>query len=696
MRFIWVSFFLVFCSSYFSLLAVSSVFFYPNEGCFVLENDFIRRVISLTDSGISTSSYKIKHNGFDLSKAPSNEFSFCLNGHFFYGNRNFSLSDYRIEKEFDGYSLVIFLRNPVCGVKVHYRIYDNHAVIRKCVCVSNVSDERCILSDLFWERLFLDPSGGKDLMGHFGSYLFTTPYAGGRYDPAVLFCGDMASVILGNEAPGILKYTGLYTLEQDEVCIGMNGKGDNYPFVYTLGPDSSFSSPYGFILSTTKRPVYESFDYDLARFVREVLPIRLFQKQSSPRFLYNTWMPFRYSINDTLLFELADHVSQMGADYFAIDDGWQTFYGDWEVDSTKFPNGLRPVFDSIRAKGMEPGIWFAPTTLDARCKVYHEFSDCSVTDKDGNPSNLHGWLNNYPAYTMDITNPKWYNYILSRLKFLISEYGIRYVKIDLSVIKSAYVTVPVRSGSYKSTVFSSGREEYLYRGYEQLARFSDDLYAAFPDLIIDYTYELWGDHHTIDYFLTAHADLDWISNFNAYDLSGMQEVRNLCRQRGRVLPSSSMLIGNMCFDAPESLTAFVSGFGSTPLMLGDARVLSDKQKRDFKFYADWFKSMVARYDILPYYQTGGIFNEVRDGCWDGFARFNTTLSGGILCLFRNHSVEGKRMVTLPFVNSDSRYILKDASGKIIGRFSGKVLKEKGVSVSIKAPNGFAAIEIAPL
>ena len=696
MRFVLFSFFSVFCSLYFSLFAVSSVSFLSEDACFILENDFIKRVISLTDSGISTSSYMVKSNGFDMLKAPSNEFSFCLNGRSFYGNRDFSLSDYVIQKENDGYSLVVSLHNVACNVEVSYRIYDGHAAVRKCVSISNVSNRSCILSDFLWERLFLDPSGGKDLMGHYGSYLFTTPYVGGKYDPAVLFCGDSVSVVLGNEAPGILKYTGVYTLEEGEVCIGMNGRRDDYPFIYTLRSGDSFSSPFGFVLSTPQRPAYELYDYVLADFVREVLPVRLFQKFSSPRFLYNTWMPFRYSICDTLLFDLVNHVGEMGADYFAIDDGWQTFYGDWEVDSSKFPNGLGPVFDSIRAKGMEPGIWFAPTTLDARCKVYDEFKDCVVVDKDGNPCNLHGWLNNYPAYTMDITNPKWYNYILSKLKFLISEYGIRYVKIDLSVLKSAYVTVPERSGSYKSTLFSSGREEFLYRGYEQLARFSDDLYAAFPGLIIDYTYELWGDHHIIDYFLLAHADLDWISNFNAYGFSGMQEVRNLCRQRGHVLPSSSMLIGNMCFDAPDALTAFVSGFGSTPLMLGDARVLSEKQKRAFRFYADWFKSMDIRYGVSHYYQSGGIFNEVREGCWDGFARFNTTLSGGILCLFRNHSVEGRRVVTFPFVDRDRRYVLKDASGRVLGRFSGKRLMERGISVSIKDPNGFAAIEIAPL
>ncbi|MDD6210628.1 MAG: alpha-galactosidase [Bacteroidales bacterium] len=678
------------------LSAASTVSYDKNNRRFILENNFVKRIISVYDSGISSTSYIIKENNYEMTREASKEFSFCLNNRLFCGNKDFIFSDYQIWEE-DGKSrLSIVLNNPDCKVHVLYEIYDSHPVIRKNVTITNLSSYTCTLSDLFWEQLTMDPLGGKDLKGYFGSYLFTTPYAGGKHDPAVLLNGDKASILLGNEAPGILKYTGLYTTGQNELTIGMNQRNSDYPFVYTLNANSSFQSPSGFILSTINKPDFISFDYDLADFVREQLPVRLYQKKESPRFLYNTWMPFKYSINDTLLYQLADDVSDTGADYFAIDDGWQTYYGDWDVDLKKFPQGLKPVFDYIRSKGMKPGIWFAPTSLDARCKVYKDFSDCTVTDKNGEPSNLHGWLNNYPAYTMDITNPKWYNYVLSKLKSLIVDNGIEYVKIDLSVVKSAYVTQPERSGSYKITENSSGREAYLYKGYEQLAKLSSDLYTIFPDLIIDYTYELWGDHHAIDYFLIQHADLDWISNFNAYSSKGMQEVRNLCRQRGRVIPSSSMLVGNMCFDAPESLTAFISGFGSTPLMLGDARQLSKKQKESFKFYAEWFKKMQNLYNIMEYYQTGGLFNDVNEGSWDGFARFNTSLSGGILCFFRNHSVEPYRITRVPFIDPSKEYCLKDVSGKEIGRYKGIQLQEDGLPVSIKDPNGFIVIEISAM
>ena len=34
----------------------------------------------------------------------------------------------------------------------------------------------------------------------------------------------------------------------------------------------------------------------------------------------------------------------------------------------------------------------------------------------------------------------------------------------------------------------------------------------FPNLLIDYTFELWGQKHLINYGLPRVADLDWMSN----------------------------------------------------------------------------------------------------------------------------------------------------------------------------------------
>jgi alpha-galactosidase len=66
-----------------------------------------------------------------------------------------------------------------------------------------------------------------------------------------------------------------------------------------------------------------------------------------------------HNINEKLIRELADTASEYGFEEFVIDDGWQSSYGDWGVNREKFPNGLKPVFDYIKSRGMKPGIWIS-------------------------------------------------------------------------------------------------------------------------------------------------------------------------------------------------------------------------------------------------------------------------------------------------------------------------------------------------
>ena len=53
-------------------------------------------------------------------------------------------------------------------------------------------------------------------------------------------------------------------------------------------------------------------------------------------------------------------------DYWWMDAGWYVNKsgwpktGTWEVDSKRFPNGLRAISDHARAKGVEDIVWFEP------------------------------------------------------------------------------------------------------------------------------------------------------------------------------------------------------------------------------------------------------------------------------------------------------------------------------------------------
>jgi alpha-galactosidase len=63
---------------------------------------------------------------------------------------------------------------------------------------------------------------------------------------------------------------------------------------------------------------------------------------------------------------LVDAAASAGAEVYCVDAGWfvepgkrwSSTLGRWSPDAVRFPNGLSPVCEYVRSKGMVPGIWF--------------------------------------------------------------------------------------------------------------------------------------------------------------------------------------------------------------------------------------------------------------------------------------------------------------------------------------------------
>jgi alpha-galactosidase len=553
------------------------------------------------------------------------------------------------------------------------------------------------VENLFIEDLFFDPSysTGVDIFKTYGREWTKPPFEGGTYDPAIYVRGENGNFILGNEAPGMMKFTSVYK-GLNEIRIGMNPASHAYPFRRYLQQDETFTSPEVFIILTLETDPEAAFEKDLGKYIREYMGIKLFNREVPPVFLYNTWNPFRININKDLIMELADALEETGVEYLIIDDGWQDHNGDWNVNRTKFPGGLKPVTDYIRGKGMKPGLWISLTIAEQKSKAFEKFRDYAVKDASGNPANLHGWSNNLEILTMKIASP-WYDHIKNKMRGLVKDYGIQYFKIDLGMVKSAYIMEKERSGSYDENEYFKGREEYLYMAFEKTNQLFDELAAEFPDLIIDCTFELWGDWHIIDYSLLKHADVDWISNFEAPPPVGSRTVRHLAWHHGMVVPTAGMVIGNQKMEVPDHEFSVFSNMASTPIMLGDPRELSPDEKKWFNNIIFWLTEMHRKYQVFKYYQTGGISGPPLPHDWDGFARFNPEADGGILCIFRNEQMDHTRTFRLPWCRENNSYLIVDAeSGTEVGEFSGLQLREEGLKVRIDGINQAKAFEIRPM
>ena len=85
----------------------------------------------------------------------------------------------------------------------------------------------------------------------------------------------------------------------------------------------------------------------------------------------NTWEAAYFDHDHAALYALADAAAEVGAERFVLDDGWfrhrrsdNAGLGDWYIDEEIYPQGLEPLAEYVRGKGLEFGLWFEPEMIN--------------------------------------------------------------------------------------------------------------------------------------------------------------------------------------------------------------------------------------------------------------------------------------------------------------------------------------------
>jgi len=140
--------------------------------------------------------------------------------------------------------------------------------------------------------------------------------------------------------------------------------------------------------------------------------------------IYNTWYAYKWNVTEADCLRTIPIARSLGADYFVVDDGWQSAYGDWLTNPYHFPHGLSYVAGSVRAAGMKFGFWIAPASTRADAATLEE--DWLIKNSDGSSWSGNGW----PSYCFT-TN--WSERITDHVTDLIQETGAEFMKLDFTV-----------------------------------------------------------------------------------------------------------------------------------------------------------------------------------------------------------------------------------------------------------------------
>lgn len=146
---------------------------------------------------------------------------------------------------------------------------------------------------------------------------------------------------------------------------------------------------------------------------------------------YTSWYNYFQKIDQNIIYRDLDAMDPIRdhANIFQIDDGYETFVGDWlDPNPEKFPDGMKAVADRIHDKGYMAGIWIAPFSVQIKSRTYREHPDWVIRDEKGKP--IIGCVGWGGAYTLDIYNPEVREYIKHFFDVILNDWGYDLVKLD--------------------------------------------------------------------------------------------------------------------------------------------------------------------------------------------------------------------------------------------------------------------------
>ncbi len=219
---------------------------------------------------------------------------------------------------------------------------------------------------------------------------------------------------------------------------------------------------------------------------------------------YNPWFAYGVDINEVSMRSEIDGAAALGAELFVLDAGWYvgsgrggagdftSGLGTWQVDSGRFPSGLRALRDYAHARGMKFGIWVEPERI-AQSTIGKPglAQDAWLAKKDGKFGSID-------AAQICLGAGAARQWVLNRLTALIDSVQPDYLKWD-----NNHWTNCNRSGHVHAA--TDGNFAHTNGLYEVLST----LRAHYPNLLIE---NVSGGGNRLDFGMLRLTDVGWMDD----------------------------------------------------------------------------------------------------------------------------------------------------------------------------------------
>ncbi|MBL8143376.1 MAG: alpha-galactosidase [Acidobacteria bacterium] len=307
----------------------------------------------------------------------------------------------------------------------------------------------------------------------------------------------------GTFVAGLL-WSGMWQLDVGGTGDGMRLEANMRDIEITVPAQRSIESAHGFM------GVIDADEHGVSNALGRLL-MALRGGRGFPRLVtYNPWFVHGVHVTANTIDHEVEVAQALGVEVFQVDAGWYKGAGEqngydftsglssYEVDTDKFPQGLRPVGARIRQYGMRFALWVEPERIDRALvdregSVRESWLATTSGTYDGSGSN-----DGTRAAQICLAHPDAWQWVRDKLTVLIDESAANYIKID-----SNFWVNCSRDGH------GHGPRDGNYWHVQGLYSLLKALRERFPDLIIE---NCAGGGNRIDFGLARYTDVAWMDD----------------------------------------------------------------------------------------------------------------------------------------------------------------------------------------
>lgn len=366
-----------------------------------------------------------------------------------------------------------------------------------------------------------------------------------------------------------------------------------------------------------------------------------------------------------------DVAAEVGAEVFFVDAGWYApankwcqRVGDWEVDTDRFPDELRPFHDRVHSKGMLWGLWMDAERIGSESRIANEHPEWLA---EGYNHQKQG------GGQIDLTNPEVAKWMEEQICRVIEEHKLDFFRLDYNT----HPGVGIRSD--RDGFIENG----YWRYYETLYGIYDRLRARFPDVIFE---NCAGGGGRTDIGMVRRFSHTWVTDWQIAPRSfaitnGMTMAlppehvdRLIGGQSGHTTAEFDFQSRLLLFTRPTFGFTHPTGAEGNPLLM-----------KRLKMWAELYKNFVR-----PFMSTGRIYHHTPevDGCdphgWGVLELASRDRTRGICGLFQlSAPAQPEYLLRLRGLDVSKRYNVTWGNSGQASRVDGFTLMKQGVIVRLE-------------